>query len=164
MSSKLALPNLAYSLGAAVVLADQLSKYWILNVLDLPEKRQIHVLPFFDLSSVSNPGVSFGLFGTGGEIGRWVLSAFSAGVVIALAIWVRKARRPLTAVSIGLIIGGAVGNLIDRVTWGHVTDFLDFSRLGFRYVFNVADSAINIGIALLLIETFLIPERTQPTT
>ena len=161
MAPKLALPNLAYSLGAIVALLDQLSKFWVLEILRLPEKGRVPVLPFFDLTLVANRGVSFGLFRSDGDLGRWLLAAFSLIVVLALAIYVRKARRWWTAVSVGLIMGGAVGNLVDRVRFGAVTDFLDFSKLYFPWVFNVADAAINVGIALRLIETFLMPERNK---
>jgi signal peptidase II len=151
----------AYLLALFVIVADQVSKWWVLDVFHLHEKGQAPVLPFFDLTYVENRGVSFGLFRSpdGQETIRWILAGFSAVVVVILMAWVLKARRNWTAVSIGLIMGGAVGNLIDRVRFGHVTDFLDFSKLHFPWVFNVADAAINIGIAILLVETFLFPEK-----
>ena len=91
-----------------------------------------------------------------GQIGRWLLVAFGLAVVVGLAWWIRNAERLWSAVAIGLIMGGAVGNnLIDRVRLGMVADFLDFSGLGFKWVFNVADAAINVGIAVLLIDIFL---------
>ncbi|MEI7931664.1 MAG: signal peptidase II [Alphaproteobacteria bacterium] len=154
---------IAYALALLVVAMDQASKYWVLEVFHLPEKNHVEVTPFFDLTDISNTGVSFGLFRAddGQEWIRWILAAFSVIVVVILAIWVRGARRTWSAVSIGLIMGGAVGNLIDRVRFGHVTDFLDFSKLHFPWVFNVADAAINVGIAILLIETFLLPDRRK---
>ncbi len=159
-------PLLAYGLALLVVALDQLSKYWVTVIFDLPNKHTVAVLPFFDLTYVPNPGVSFGLFqaDNGQEWIKWALVGFSAVVVAILAIWVKGARRNWSAVSIGLIMGGALGNLIDRVRFGHVTDFLDFSKLHFRYVFNVADAAINVGIAILLIETFLAPDRRKAAT
>ena len=154
-------PLIAYILAVFVVALDQVSKYWVLEIFGLPEKGQVAVTPFFDLTRVANRGVSFGLFRSpdGQETIRWLLAAFSAVVVVVLAIWVWKARRNWTALSIGLIMGGAVGNLFDRVRFGAVTDFLDFSKLHFPWVFNVADAAINVGIAILLIETFLFPDK-----
>ena len=92
---------------------------------------------------------------------RWVLAVFSLAVSIGLAVWVRKVARPLTAIAIGLIIGGALGNLIDRVRFGWVVDFLDFSGLHFPWVFNVADSGITVGVALLLAETLLTPDKPK---
>lgn len=156
----------AYALALLVVALDQASKYWVLDIFRLPEKGHVEVTRFFDLTAIANTGVSFGLFraDNGEDPVRWILAAFSLGVVIVLAWWVRGARRTWSAVSIGLIMGGALGNLIDRVRFGHVTDFLDFSKLHFPWVFNVADAAINVGIAILLIETFLLPERSKAAT
>lgn len=151
----------AYAVAAAVVLADQLSKFWILNVLDLPARQQVPVLSFFNLTMVWNRGVSFGLLRAHSEFGRWGLVAFSLVIVVALAIWARRIHKPITAAAIGLIMGGALGNnIIDRARLGAVTDFLDFSALHFPWVFNVADAGINVGVALLLIDMLLLqPKR-----
>lgn len=92
------------------------------------------------------------------DLARWLLAAFSAAVAVGLIVWARRIGRPLLSVAIGLIIGGAVGNLIDRVRWGAVADFLNFSGLHFPWVFNVADSAITVGVALLLLDSL----RTAP--
>jgi signal peptidase II len=146
----------AYVIAAVVVALDQASKAWILGPLDLPGRGVIDVLPVFRLTMVWNPGVSFGLLAAKGEIGRWLLVAFAAAVVVALALWARRMTRPLTAVAVGLVIGGAIGNnIIDRVRFGAVADFLDFSGLYFKWVFNVADSAISVGVALLLLDMAL---------
>lgn len=145
----------AYVLALGVIALDQLSKYWILFTYDLPNRLSVEVLPVFHLTMVWNRGVSFGLFRSpdGQELIRWLLAAFSALVALGLIVWVRKVGRPLLAVAVGLIIGGAIGNLIDRVRWGAVADFLDFSRLAFPWIFNVADSAITVGVALLLLDS-----------
>ncbi len=151
---------LAYSVAAVVLAVDQLSKFWILDVLKLEATGPIEVLPFFRLSMVWNQGVSFGLLRAVSDPMRWLLVVFAL-VVIALLIWWagRQARR-LPALALGLIIGGAIGNnLIDRVRFGQVADFLDFSavRVGtlhFPWVFNVADSAITVGVVLLLLDSF----------
>jgi signal peptidase II len=146
----------AYALAAVVVALDQLSKAWVLGPLDLPDRGIVQVLPFFRLTMVWNPGVSFGLMAARGDLGRWLLVLFAAGVVTALALWARRVERPLTALAAGLIMGGAIGNnIVDRVRFGQVVDFLDFSGLGFKWVFNVADSAITVGVALLLLEMLL---------
>ena len=145
----------AYALAAAVLVLDQLSKLWVLHVLDLPSKGQIPVASFFRLTMVMNQGVSFGLLRADGPVGRWLLVGAALAVVVALIIWVRKADRRLFATALGLIIGGALGNnLIDRARIGEVVDFLDFSGLYFPWVFNIADSAISIGVVLLLIDSF----------
>ena len=152
----------AYVLAAAVVIVDQLSKWWVLNGLHLPERGQIPVLPVFRLTMVMNPGVSFGLLRADTALGRGLLVGAATLVVIALAVWVRRADRPLFATALGLVIGGALGNnLIDRARIGEVVDFLDFSGLMFPWVFNVADSAISVGVALLLLDSFFAP-NTAP--
>jgi signal peptidase II len=150
------LPTMAYGLAALVILVDQIAKYWILNGLHMGPGASLQVTSFFHLTLVMNRGVSFGLFQSqeGQEWMRWILAAFAGAVAIALAIWVRSAQRRLPAMGIGLIIGGALGNLADRIRFGSVVDFLDFGPL-FPWVFNVADAAVNVGVALLLIDTFL---------
>ena len=104
------------------------------------------------LTGVWNPGVSFGILQGPHVLVRWMLAAFSIAVAIMLAFWVRNARRPLFAVAVGLVIGGAVGNVIDRIRIGAVADFIDVSPLHFPWVFNVAGLAITVGICLLLID------------
>lgn len=150
---------IAYAIAAAVVMLDQISKFWVNRVLDLEYRPPIELTGFFRLSMVHNQGVSFGLFKSHADTMRWVLVGFSVLVVILLVGWARKVERKLTAVALGLIIGGAIGNnWIDRVRFGWVIDFLDFSGLHFPWVFNVADSAISVGVALLLIDSVLRPE------
>jgi signal peptidase II len=146
---------LAYGLAVAVIALDQLSKYVILEVVDLPARGAVAVAPFFQLSMVWNRGVSFGMFRAEMDLARWGLAIFSLAVAGALAVWARRGQRLLPAVALGLVIGGAIGNLIDRVRFGAVVDFLDFSGLYFPWVFNVADSAITVGVALLLLESLV---------
>ena len=153
---------IAYAIAVAVVIFDQLSKFWVTNILDLEYRPPIEVAPFFRLSMVHNQGVSFGLFKSHADTMRWILVGFSVVVVIALLGWARKVERKLTAVALGLIIGGAVGNnWIDRVRFGWVVDFLDFSGLHFPWVFNVADAGISIGVALLLVDSVLRPDAPR---
>ena len=151
----------AYGLAAVVIVLDQIAKFWVLNVYRLPERLSVEILPFFSLSMVWNRGVSFGLLQSDADIGRWGLAVFSTGVAIALAFWARKVTRPWLAVALGLVIGGAVGNLIDRIRFGAVADFLDFSGLYFPWVFNVADSAISVGVILLILDS-LRPHQRAP--
>lgn len=148
----------AYAIAIAVILADQLIKQWILYGLNLPAIESMEVVGPFHLSMVWNKGVSFGLFRGEAEWVRWALSGFSLVVAIALAIWARKVERPLMGVALGLVIGGAIGNMIDRVRFGAVADFLDFRELFFPWVFNVADSGITIGVVLLLLDSL----RSEP--
>lgn len=144
----------AYALAVLVIIADQLSKHWILFVYDLPSRFSVPIAGPFSLTMVWNRGVSFGLFRADADLVRWLLAAFSVIVAIVLAVWARKTERPFMAVGLGLVIGGALGNVIDRIRFGAVADFLDFQRLGFfPWVFNVADSAITIGVVFLLLDS-----------
>jgi len=150
----------AYAVAAVTVVADQLSKAWVIGSLRLDDLGSVPILPpFFRLTLVENRGVSFGLLSADTPLGRWMLVAM-AGAVVAVLIWsVRNTQRPLFATAIGLVIGGALGNnLIDRARIGRVIDFLDFSGLYFPWVFNVADSAITVGVVLLLLDTLLAPK------
>lgn len=151
---------LGAGLAAAVILADQATKFWILNVLDLPAKGSVEILPFFRLSMVWNEGVSFGFLAGAGA--RHALIVFSILVAGVLALWLAEARRPLFAIGLGAVIGGALGNVIDRIRFGAVADFLDFSGLYFPWVFNVADSAITIGAGLILIDSFTGSREAPP--
>lgn len=158
-TSKLALS--AYALALLVIVLDQLSKWWILSVHRLPERISTEVLPFFSLTMVWNRGVAFGLMRADAEAGRWLLAAFSLALSIVLIVWARRNTRPWTAVALGLVIGGAIGNLIDRVRLGAVADFLDFTDLYFPWVFNVADAGITVGTILLLVDSLLAPDPAK---
>jgi signal peptidase II len=154
----------AYALALVVLVLDQLSKAWVLNGLHLAERGQIPVASFFRLTMVMNQGVSFGLLRADGPVGRWLLVTAALVVVVGLIAWARRADRPLFAAALGLIIGGALGNnLIDRARIGQVVDFLDFSGLYFPWVFNVADSAITVGVVLLLLDSFA-PTTPKPAS
>ena len=151
----------AYAFAAAVIVLDQITKAWMLYGLHIREVGQIRVLePIFNLTFVLNRGVSFGLL-TGGETGRWLLTVFSIVVAGLLAFWATRADRRLLIAAIGLIMGGALGNVIDRIRFGGVVDFLDFSGLYFPWVFNVADSAISIGVVLLILDSFISERSTK---
>jgi len=153
-----------FVLAAVVVVLDQVTKWVVLGPLAFspPECRafgagcgHIDVSGVFDLTMVWNRGVSFGFFQADSGFGRWALVVFSAVVAGVLATWLSKVTRPYAAAALGLVIGGAVGNMIDRARFGAVADFLDFSGLGFDWVFNVADSAITVGAGFLLLEVLL---------
>ncbi|MBC7800121.1 MAG: signal peptidase II [Gemmatimonadaceae bacterium] len=145
----------------AVLAADQASKWWVLEVLRLPEIGQVGLLPVLSLTMVWNQGVTFGLFQQTGEWGPWLLAGVSLVVVAALAVWLRRAESVLVAVSLGVIGGGAIGNVIDRLRFGAVVDFLHAHAFGWSwYVFNVADAAIVCGVGALLLDGVL-PRRLQ---
>jgi signal peptidase II len=153
--------------GLLVLVADQASKWWVLNGLDLPELRQVVLLPVLNLTMVWNRGVTFGLLNGLGSWGHVLLAAIALAVVVALGFWLRRAESRLVAVAIGSIAGGAIGNVIDRVRFGAVVDFIhahvatpwgDYSW----YVFNVADAAIVCGVAALILDSQLSKRRRGP--
>jgi signal peptidase II len=154
----------AFGVALAAVAVDQLTKAFILYGLHLELGESVRLLPILSLTGVDNPGVTFGLLRADNPISLALLSLFAVAVVIVLAFLARRADRRLTAIGYGLIMGGALGNnLIDRVRLGHVTDFIDVSGLGFfPWVFNVADACIDIGVAVLLIDTFWTPPKPAP--
>ena len=153
-------PLTRFGLVVAIVSAaiDQAAKFWLLFVVDLPARGIVTLTPFLDLVLAWNPGISYGLFRQEGPLGQWALLALKAIAVILLWIWLSRATGRLTALSLGLIIGGAVGNAIDRFTYGAVADFVLFhittANFSFKwYVFNLADVAIVAGVIGLLYET-----------
>jgi signal peptidase II len=153
----------AYVLAILLIAADQASKAWAVSVLGMDQGTSEPVAGPFFLSMVHNKGFSFGILNGDAQWSRWALSAFSIAVAAGLAVWVRRVERPILATAIGFIMGGAIGNVVDRVRFGWVVDFLDFSRLGFPWVFNVADAAINIGVALLLLDALLSSRKVAAT-
>ena len=143
------------------ILFDQLSKWWILNVTMVPP-RIIPVTSFFDLVLVHNRGASFGIFSDAPGWASVALIVFAILISIALAIWMWRVNETLLAVALALVIGGAVGNVIDRIRFGAVVDFLDFHVAGWHWpAFNIADSAITIGVILLILDSLKSrPENT----
>jgi signal peptidase II len=145
-------------LGVAFVVlaADQASKWWVVSVLDLPRRGPIVLLPVLDLRMVQNTGITFGLLNGSAVAGPALLALVAIAVVIGLGVWLSRAERPLVAVSIGAIAGGAVGNVADRLRLGWVVDFIQAHAFGWSwYVFNVADAAIVCGVAALLLDGLL---------
>ena len=135
----------------AIVVADQLSKWWIVEHVMQPP-RVIPVTSFFNLVMGWNRGVSFGLFNSETAV-AWIFIVLALGIVAFLAAWLVKADRMFVAVALSAVIGGAIGNVIDRIRFGAVADFLDFHVFGHHWpAFNVADSAISLGAALLIID------------
>lgn len=150
---------LGLGLAGGVIVLDQLSKWWILeHVMNPP--RAIEVLPFFNLVLAWNRGVSFGLFSSAPAAGPWILSGLAVVISAVLAVWLFRTRDKWLAVGIGLIIGGAIGNVIDRARFGAVTDFLDLHAFGYHWpAFNVADSAITLGAAALILDSLFRPDK-----
>ncbi len=146
--------------GLLVLAADQGSKHWILTGLDLPVRANVRLLPILDLTMVWNRGVTFGLLNGLGEWSSIGLAIVALVIVIALGVWLRRAETRITAIALGAIAGGAVGNIIDRLRFGAVVDFIH-AHIGTVswYVFNIADAAIVCGVAALLIATQFAPKR-----
>jgi signal peptidase II len=148
-----------------VLVADQASKWWVLNVIDLPELHQIVLLPVLNLTMVWNRGVTFGLLTNSGHWSYLLLAAVALAVVVGLVVWLRRAESRLVAIALGAIVGGALSNVIDRLRFGAVVDFIH-AHLGdwSWYVFNVADAAIVCGVAALVIDGLLPRARSASST
>ncbi len=154
--------------AVAVVALDQASKLWLLFVFDIARRGAVKVTPFFDLVLAWNVGISFGWFQNDSQLAQISLMIIKAVAVIVLAIWMARSRTPLATIALGLIIGGAIGNGIDRFAYGAVVDFALFHlQIGGNtynwYVFNLADVAIVAGVAALLYDSFLgVPAAKAP--
>jgi signal peptidase II len=141
---------------AAFTLAlDQASKWWVLVGYSLQDRGRVRVTPFFDLVYVKNFGISYGLLPLDSRLGQWLLAGLAGLAVLAMAVWLaRGITSGLVAASVGLIMGGAVGNAIDRLVLGGVVDFIQLHAFGFYwYVFNIADAAIVAGVCGLLYDS-----------
>lgn len=137
--------------AVAVAAADQASKAWMLEVV-LDPPRTIEMLPFFNLVTVWNRGISFGLLASDTPWAAWALGAAALAIAGGLCVWLYRTQNPAEAVALGLIIGGAVGNVIDRIRLGAVFDFLDFHAFGYHWpAFNIADAAITCGAVFLVV-------------
>jgi signal peptidase II len=160
-------PGIIAALVAVAI--DQATKLWLLRVFDIAAHHgKVTVTPFFDLVLAWNTGISYGWFQDEGAAGQAVLLAVKAVAVVVLAIWMERSQSRLATIALGLIIGGAVGNAIDRLAYGAVVDFALFHvQIGGKvfnwYVFNVADVAIVAGVAALLYDSFLgVPAAKAP--
>jgi signal peptidase II len=163
-------PPLRAGLIAAVIalVADQASKLWLLDIFDLAHRGAVRVTPFFDLVFERNIGISFGWFQNDSPATQFTLMAVKVVAVVALGIWMARSRTLMATIALGLIIGGAIGNAIDRLIHGWVVDFALFHvQIGERtfnwYVFNVADVAIVAGVIALLYDSLLgVPAAKAP--
>ena len=144
--------RLGLLIAIAALVLDQLSKWWILTVVMAPP-RPVVLAPFFDIVLVFNRGVSFGMFGAAPGWMPWLLFGFALAVAGGLGVWLMRARNRWLGAGLGMVIGGAIGNAIDRLRFGAVVDFLDLHAAGYHWpAFNVADSAITVGVGLLLLD------------
>jgi len=146
--------------AAALFVADQATKIAVLYGLRIGERGPVEVLPVLDIVLVWNPGISYGLLPQDGALGRGLLIAFTVVASGAIAVWMARARHRFTTVALALILGGALGNLVDRVVYGAVVDFVHFHVGSFSwYVFNLADAAIVLGVVGLLVDGLFRRER-----
>ena len=154
----------AMALVIVTLILDQLSKQLLLGYLVKAGAMVPVIDGFFRLVMVWNRGVSFGLLGAdGGSLPAWVLSAVAVAVCVGLFVWLRRTDRTLTGWGIGLVMGGAIGNVIDRARWGAVFDFADFHVGHWHWpAFNIADSAIVVGVALMLIDSLVGEKQRAP--
>ena len=158
--------NLAYILAIIVFIFDQLTK-WIVSVpLALQARGQMEILPIFNLTWVENNGISLGLLNATTPTGRWMLVAMTAAIAIGVAWWITREEKRGDQLALSLVLGGALGNIVDRVRHGYVVDFADLHFGAFRpfLVFNVADAAISIGVVILLLRAFLLREKAPEGT
>jgi len=151
--------RLGLSVSLVVIFIDQLSKWWILSKVMNPPKI-VQVTQYFNLVLTWNRGVSFGLFNEEGNWGAWIFSILALIIVVVLVFWLIKAETKLVSISLGFIIGGALGNVIDRINHTAVVDFLDFYIGKFHWpAFNAADSFITFGAAVLIIDSLFARQK-----
>ena len=151
--------RLGLTVALLLLALDQLSKWVALDLLDLTA-RSIRVTSFFNLVMVWNKGVSFGMLDSLGAFAPWLLSGLALAVVIGLLFWLKRSEHAMTAIGLGLVIGGAIGNALDRLRHGAVVDFLDFHLAGYHWpAFNLADAGICVGAGLIVVDGLLAPRR-----
>jgi len=154
--------------AVSVLALDQASKFWLLRIFDIGHRGTVRLTPFFDLVLAFNPGISFGWFQNDGPTAQFILLLIKAAAVSILAVWMARSRTLVATLALGLIIGGAIGNAIDRFAYGAVVDFALFhveiaGKTYNWYVFNLADVAIVAGVAALLYDSFLgVPAAKAP--
>ncbi|MCY7398842.1 MAG: signal peptidase II, partial [Sphingomonas bacterium] len=143
----------AYLTALGIFIADQVSKWIMIGPLDLERVQQIVLLPIFNFTWVQNFGISLGLAQAQNDTHRWLLGALTGAIALGVGYLIRREEKPGDRLALGLVLGGALGNIVDRTRFGYVVDFLDLHFGEFRpfYVFNVADAAISIGVVILLL-------------
>src|SRR5687767_2592771 len=149
--------KLGFLVAAIVFALDQLSKWIVAGPLNLQEVGQIVLLPIFNLSWTENYGISLGLLNARTATGQWMLIAVTGAIALAVAVWIGREKQRGDQLALGMVLGGALGNILDRVRFGYVVDFADlhFGKIQPFLVFNVADAAISIGVVILLLRAFL---------
>jgi signal peptidase II len=156
--------RIGLSVAALVFVVDQAVKWVVTYPLQLPHRLTIEVMPFFTLQWLKNTGVSMSLLNAQTEVGRWMLVGLTAAIAAFVAFWLWREKRRDDAIALSLVLGGALGNILDRVRLGYVVDYADlhFGDVHPFLVFNVGDAAITIGVLLLLVRALLTRERKVP--
>jgi signal peptidase II len=147
-----------FAIALVVFIADQLMKWIVTAQLGLNRLGdQLVLLPIFNFTYTENEGISLGLLNATNPVGRWMLVGLTAAIAVAVAVWIGRERSRIDQAALGLVLGGALGNILDRVRFGYVVDFADLHFGDFRpfLVFNVGDAAISIGVVILLLRAFL---------
>ena len=155
--------SLGFAVAALVFFLEQITKWIVLGPLDLRNVGLVEILSFFDLRYTENHGISLGLFQATSDAMRWVLVALTSAIAVGVGWWITREEKPGDQIALGMVLGGALGNILDRVRHGYVVDFADLHFGEFRpfFIFNVADAAISIGVAILLLRAFLVKERPK---
>ena len=155
----------AFVIAIAIFIVDQIVKWWVIGPMDLEAVRSIEVLPFFNFTWVENRGISFGMFTAGSDTARWILTGITAIIATGVAVWITREKQWGDQFALSLVLGGALGNIVDRARFGYVVDYADLHFGDFRpfLVFNIADAAISIGIVILLFRAFFVkaPEEKK---
>ena len=154
---------MAYAVAAAVFVGEQISKWVVLGPLDLRTVGLIELLPIFDLRYTENHGISLGLFQASSDAMRWVLVGVTSAIAVGVGYWITREEKKWDQIALGLVLGGALGNILDRVRHGYVVDFADLHFGEFRpfFIFNVADAAISIGVVILLLRAILVKDAPK---
>ena len=149
-----------FGVALAVFLLEQVTKWIVLGPLDLRNVQLLEILPFFQLNYTENHGISLGLFQAQSDAMRWLLVAVTAAIAVGVGYWITREEKRGDQIALGMVLGGALGNILDRVRHGYVVDFADLHFGDFRpfFIFNVADAAISIGVVILLLRAFLVKE------
>ena len=157
--------RLGYGLAVLLFLADQALKAVMIGPLALQAVQQIYLLPILNLTWVENYGVALGMFSAGHDAERWILVGVTSVIAAVVGVWITREKNRMDVIGLGLVLGGALGNIVDRVRFGYVVDFIDFHIGGFRpfLVFNLADAAITIGVLVLLARAFFTRDAKAET-